>query len=179
MRILLATILVFAGFTTTSAAEWQTLKSQDGNFRVTMPGKAKTFTRTINTGVGQIKLHFFFVPTHQGKTAYMVIYNDYPAEFAKQADGKQVVNGAVNGAVRKRKGKVLKKKDISLDGHPGRWVVFESEEDGRTMRGHIRTYYVNGRLYQTMVFYDMASGPEQSDITRFLDSFARLSSIEE
>jgi len=176
MRTLLAaTLLISATTSTAAAAQWRTLTSKEGNFKLKMPGKPQTMNRSLKTAVGKIEMHIFVVAPTGQKAAYMLMYNDYPEQFARQADPKKVLDGAIHGVVRKRKGKITQEKDIKIDGYPGKAVVFESGSGGAKFTGHIRTFLVKNRLYQVMVLYDRSGAPTKTEIARFLTSFERLS----
>jgi hypothetical protein len=150
-------------------SEWVEFKPKDGNLSVRMPGKPKAQNpQDITYPGGTSKLYMFILEADGGKAAYMVAYNDFPAELIDDDVAQMALDGARDGAVRNVKGKLLSTKKITLlKKHPGRDFTFEVAKIGQA---RARVYLADGRLYQTAVF-----GTEEfikSDDTRtFLDSF--------
>lgn len=175
MRIVMTVAALAVSLNSATAAEWQMVSSKAGNFRVKMPGKPQNFSRKLNTKVGETEMHFYLATANNGKTAYLVMYNDYPSEFVAKADPKKVVEGAVKGSIRGRNGKVMMEKVITIDGYPGKMVVFEFKQGSLNMTAIARVYLVKNRLYQVLLMTETSVKPSAEDIDKYLTSFARLS----
>ena len=145
-----------------------------GNFKVSLPGTPKKMTRTLSTAVGKIQLHMFIVPTMNNKVAFAVMYNDYPAAVVKAGNADAILERAIQGAVRSKRGKITSKKNIKIDGHPGKSVVFEGMSGTKKLSGRIRIYLVGSRLYQLLLFQQEGTVVKQADVDKFHASFKRL-----
>ncbi len=171
MRALATCLLLIAPVSLISAQDddWASFAPKGGKFTVKMPGKPKTLpAQDIAYPGGKSKLNMFILEVEGGKGAYMVAYNDFPAELINDDVAEAALDGAQEGAVKNVKGKLLSSKKITLQKkYPGRDFTFEV---GGIGQARARVYLVEGRLYQSAVF-----GSEElikSDDTKtFLDSF--------
>ena len=130
--------------------------------------------RVLNTAVGQIELHMFITTTQRGKVAFAVMYNDYPASLTGKTDPDKILINALNGAVRSKQGRILERKNLKLDGYPGKQVKLEGSSKGKKRIGYIRVYLVKNRLYQLLAFGQGAGKLQESDVNKFFKSFQRL-----
>jgi len=145
--------------------------SDAGNFKIAMPGVPKEQTIKVASPIGPIETHIFMV--EQDGASWAAVYNDYPDQVA-QADSDKILEGAVKGTVGNIQGKVVSKKDIKVDGFPGKEFEATIPAPGggtATYRG--RTILVQKRLYQLVL-----TGKDAQVKTKagdaFLGSFALI-----
>ena len=61
-----------------SAEDWQETKSPIANFSIQLPDEPEYSADTVDTELGELKLHMFLVEADAGNTAYMVMCTEYP-----------------------------------------------------------------------------------------------------
>ena len=108
-------------------------------------------------------LHQTWVEIDHSNVAYMVIYNDYPADYMNQT-AEKILAAARNGAV---DGKIaINNRPLQLDGVPG--LAFEAtDKDG--WHYTVQQFLTGLRLYQLIVISDKSHPP--NDAEKFLNSF--------
>lgn len=148
---------------------WQSLRSDDGGFEISVPGQPVRTSHRSETPVGNIDLTTFTVKLDGGRTAYMVAYNDYPPAMIKGADRDAILDRAVGGALGSGS-HLVSKEPITLQRYPGRQVRATVRE-GLEYRS--RFYLVHERLYQVSVVSSIGDDSE-SDRRKFFDSFHLL-----
>lgn len=164
-RICLAAVLLLVG-----SAGWavgqqlQPYSSVEGRFSLQFPsGEIKTDTEKVAlTGTDTSTLYEFWTESADGNVSYMVMYNDYPPNYAN--DGADAILARTrDGAV---KGKTLvSDMAINLNGIPGR--EFTAKDD--TWNFTVRQFLKGKRLYQLII----VSKPDHpaSQTSDFLNSF--------
>ena len=142
----------------------QPYTSAEGRFAVTFPGGSpKLDTESINLkGGGTSTLYEFWTEPDNGNVSYMVMYNDYTADYAN-GDPQTVLATTRDGAVAGKT--MLSDMVISLNGVPGR--EFTAKDD--TWNYTVRQFLQGKRLFQ-MIVVSNASHPATQTST-FLDSF--------
>ena len=141
---------------------WKEFSPPNGRFTATFPGTPKLQTKQA---MGQPIQLYILELGWGGQFAYSVAYNDLSVD-AEAMVAKAVLEGAARGLG----GNIKSQKDIRLQGHPGKEVVVEMQQDGVTMVLTNRIYVVKNRLYQVLVAGVKGKEPPAS-FTRFLDSF--------
>src|SRR5205823_287785 len=143
-RAALALVLLAgsAAFAATEEIAWKPFTSKEGGFSVSFPGTPQASTQKVDTALGAIEIHLLVVGRGEDE-AYVVSYNDYPADATKDPD--TVLTGAQKGALTNMKAELKSEKKITLSGHPGREYT-GSGENGTQVNG--RVYLVENRLYQ-------------------------------
>ena len=105
----------------------------------------------------------------------MVMYADYPPHLIHAGNRDGGLDGACQGMVSEAQLVTLSKVPITLNGHPGREVTFDSQpgRPGGKVVGRARLYLVGNRLYQVLI-----AGPDgrvsPETIDSYLNSFALL-----
>lgn len=161
----MAIILVaLAGVVAAHGQQMQPYVSTDGHFTVNFPqGEIKNDTQAVPlSGNESSTLYEFWVEMDAGDVSYMVMYNDYPANYAN--DGADAVlartrDGAVKGKT------LLSDIAINLNGVPGR--EFTAKDD--TWNFTVRQYLQGKRLYQ-LIIVSKADHPA-TQTSDFLNSF--------
>jgi len=134
---------------TTSAEMGEKISSDTGRFVVQFPSgfPAPTQqTQQVPTKIGTLAMITYL--TEQQEAACMVAYSDYPEAAFEGADVNALLDSARNGALNNVNGTMDSEEKITLDGNPGRSIVFTGSSQGRTIHGRFDYYLVRPRLYQ-------------------------------
>ena len=142
----------------------QPYTSAEGRFAVTFPGGSpKLDTESINLkGGGTSTLYEFWTEPDNGNVSYMVMYNDYTADYAN-GDPQTVLATTRDGAVGGKT--LLSDMVISLNGVPGR--EFTAKDDNWNYT--VRQFLQGKRLFQLIVVSQPSHPATQT--STFLDSF--------
>ena len=159
-----AVIVILTGAVAARGQQLQPYTSTDGRFFVQFPaGEVKHDTEPVNlNGSDSSTLYEFWVEQQDGNVSYMVMYNDYPANYAN--DGADAVlartrDGAVKGKT------LLSDIAINLNGVPGREFTAKDDKWNFTVRQFLK----GKRLYQLII----VSNPDHpaTQTSDFLNSF--------
>ncbi len=159
LPLILAATLLFQGADKPFA-------SDAGNFRIMLPGVPQEQTMQVPSAIGPLQVYLYSVD--QDGNIWVVIYNDYPEQIAK-ADPDQVLERTLKRTVANTKGTLVSKKDIKLDGFPGKEfeaTVPSLDQEGGTLTQRARTYLVKKRLYQVIL-----TGPADQVKSKAGDAF--------
>ena len=152
--------------------------SAAGRFKILFPGVPQEFEGTVDTKIGQIASHFVMLSTD---VTHAVNYTDYPMNLEQPELIKRVLDNARDGGlarVAKEEPRILSETDISVEGHPGRFVTVELKGDA-IIRNKIAL--VGNRVYVLTV-----GTPKRPDAQAqyeklahtFFDSFKLMSPLE-
>jgi hypothetical protein len=146
-------------------AGWRVVTSKDGGFAIALPGEPVQSKRRVMTAAGTLDVYLFLV---DGKddASYVVSYSDLPAAQVKAGNEEKRLDFASEGAVSNARGKLRSEKKVTLDGHPGRELVIEAENE---VVIRMRIFAVKQRLFQAMAMGQGAFA-QSKDAHRFLDS---------
>lgn len=118
--------------------------------------------QNIETPEGPVQLHQTMATF--GQRAYLVTYNDYP-QGEDQVPANVRLQGWRSGVLQGRT--VVRERDVTLDGVPGREMELDTSEGVRLTT---RAFFRGKRLFQAVV-----ASPKDDlapdDAARFLDSF--------
>jgi hypothetical protein len=162
-RFLLPVLLFFA-----VSARAETTVDDAGRFAADIPGPIQRSSQSVPTTLGAITMHMVF---HDGgATAFLVMFNDYPAGSMARSDLGKVYDGGINGAVQNVKGTARGICHYQLGGVDGREFFVDMPAKAAA---HIRFFIVGDRFYQVM--YVGPAGQENSPgALAFLNSFRLL-----
>ena len=148
-----------------AAPQLRPYRSQQGRFSIDFPpGTPQHAVKAITLKGGATSiLHQTWVELNHSSVAYMVMYNDYPADYADQAP-EDVLASARSGAVDGKT--VLSDRTITLNGVPGR-AFTATDNDGWHYTVH--QYLARARLYQLIVVSD--KNHPAADTEEFMRSF--------
>ena len=153
--------------------DWQEYKAEDAGFSVLMPSKdVQTESSATSTVAGPILINMYSVSL--SKAYYMVAYNEM--DFLEDADlsdsdRDDILEGGVEGALNTfPDGEFIYKRDVTLDGHPGKEYRAEGTKNDLKMVVFGKAYLVDTRLYQVMVT-TVKSDANDEGIRKFMDSF--------
>ncbi|MCP3933126.1 MAG: hypothetical protein GY705_28995 [Bacteroidetes bacterium] len=175
-RILFSfSLLAFCSYNATG--QWQEYKSFEGRFRVLTPGEFQENRDTVETPVGQLIYHTYFLQTDEKESEnlfYMVSYCDYP-ENTFHADSTELLSAffeeTMNAAVESMKGELMYSSDIQFNSYQGKlWRI--NYLDGQAIV-KTKAILVNSRYYaiQTITFKELSLNHLSDE---FLDSFQLL-----
>lgn len=145
-------------------AQSQPYTSAAGRFTVTFPGgDPKVDSQSVNLkGGGTTTLYQFWTELENNNISYMLMYNDYTADYAN-GDPQSVLATTRDGAVSGKT--LLSDMAISLNGVPGR--EFTAKDD--TWNYTVRQFLQGKRLYQLIVVSNAAHPANQT--SAFMTSF--------
>jgi hypothetical protein len=146
--------------------EFESYRSDDGNFTILFPGEPAKEMQSVNTLAG--KIDFVMYRAGSKKSGFVVGYCDYPQEVIKDSNPKKMLDGAMDGAAGNVRGKIVKEMELDFHGYPGREIEIKLPRN-TTIRA--RLILINNRLYQMMVISPSADILEEKG-TKFLDSFS-------
>lgn len=164
----------------TNAAAWKEYSSTEGGFSILFPGIPGVSTQLFDVAPGvQFKLHIHSLKT---PNECSVMYADYPIPVGDPAVAKNVLDSGAKGAVASVNSELLELKEITLDGHPGRYLR-ERMPGGEIMR--VKMILVGQRMYQVAITTPREEGAtaelvKQYETTadKFLNSFKLLKKAE-
>ena len=159
--------------------QWKEFVSNEGGFKVRMPGVPSEVFQPVESKPGTTVGHFYSLIT---KTAeYAVGYATFARDLETFQPSKLTLDGIRDRTLAKESGKLLSELDITAAGHPGRALVLEVSD------GIFRDRYflVGNRLYTVTVFTLKVKARSDADTegirkaqesvaNRFLDSFNLL-----
>ncbi len=168
-QLLLSILLAGCGSMTV-----QEYTSQDGRYRVQFTGKPTIQEKTVQTPVGPV-ITRIAISEDWSRTARMVMYADYPPHLIHAGNRDGGLDGACQGMVSEAQLVTLSKVPITLNGHPGREVTFDSQpgRPGGKVVGRARLYLVGNRLYQVLIAGPDGRVPPET-IESYFNSFSLL-----
>lgn len=145
----------------------QAFTSTEGMFSVELPGTPQQAAKPLALqGGGTSTLHQFWVDLDQDNITYMVIYNDYPADYAS-ASPQELLETMRDGVVRDKT--LTSDVPMELFGVPGR-AFTALDKDGWQYAVH---QFLDGtRLYQLIVVNSKGHPAPRTE--QFLNSFRIL-----
>src|ERR1044072_5911896 len=152
--------------------------SAAGRFKIRFPGVPQEFEGTHETNVGQIASHFVMLATD---VTYGLNYTDYPMNVEQPELVKRIIDNARDGGlanVAREEPRILSETDISVEGHPGRFLRVELKGDAIL---RYKLVLVGNRVYVLTV-----GTPKRSDAqaeyekraTSFFESFKLMTPLE-
>lgn len=161
----LASVFFLAGVA--RADDWKELTSADGRFSVDFPGTPKQVKDPRQTKFGKVEAQLVILSV-SNKVFYGVAYLDYPASVLKAHGADELLDDAIDSAVKGVKGaRIESKENVTQNGSPGRQLVLTAPGN---LQLTMKMFLVKNRLYQ--VIASVGKGEEKiADPKRFLDSF--------
>lgn len=141
--------------------------SAEGRFSAELPGTPQQAAKPLTLqGGGASTLHQFWVDLDNDNVTYMVIYNDYPADYAS-ASPQELLQTMRDGVVREKT--LTSDVPMELFGVPGR-AFTALDKDGWQYAVH---QFLNGtRLYQLIVVNSKDHPAARTE--QFMNSFRIL-----
>jgi hypothetical protein len=153
-------------------AKWFLLSKQD--FTIEFPKKPETTSQKQETALGKIVMDINMLETAEkdkdSNLVYGAISTEYPKGNFETEDKKRddnVLEGAVEGAVNSTKGKLLSKKDISIDGFSGKEIRIDYQNGTAIIK--MRTYLIKNKVIMTQAIY-LPINENNANAERFFNS---------
>jgi hypothetical protein len=147
----------------------QPFTSAEGMFKINFPGTPQESAKPLTLqGGGVSTLHQFWVDEDFDYISYMVIYNDYPADYAS-ASPQELLETMRDGVVRDKT--LTSDVPIELFGVPGR-AFTAVDKDGWQYAVH--QFLAGSRLYQLIVVNSKNHPPATTE--EFMNTFRILKS---
>lgn len=145
----------------------QPFTSAEGRFSIDLPGTPQQSAKPLSLqGGGASTLHQFWVDIDNDNITYMVIYNDYPPDYAT-ASPEELLQTMRDGVVRDKK--LTSDVPIDLYSTPGR-AFTALDKDGWQYAVH--QFLDGSRLYQLIVVNNKDHPAARTE--QFLNSFRIL-----
>ena len=146
---------------------WKVFSSQEGGFRVLMPGTPSQKLGTTKTKIGNFPTNTFSV-IRENEAGYVVGYVDFPKNISLNSQNRnQYLTAIATGFAEGAGGRLVTQRNIRLSNLPGKEIRLQFEQ-GVIGRG--RMVLDNKRLYVALAITDKESSLTKS-IQGFLDSF--------
>lgn len=150
-----------------AAGTMQPFTSNEGQFSIDFPGTPRQASKPLTLqGGGASTLHQFWVELDNDDITYMVIYNDYPADYAG-ASPQELLETLRDGIVRDKT--LTSNVPIDLYGVPG--LAFTAV-DKSGWQYAVHQYLDGTRFYQLIIVED--KGHPASMAEQFMNSFRIL-----
>jgi hypothetical protein len=129
--------------------ETQNIKTNYGEFTIQAPVNLTEEVKKMDiSNLGQLELHTF--SGTKGNVAYIVGYSDYPEEYIEDIDPRDLLLGALDGAIKTNTNRKLLggQKEVMLDDNLGiEATIYEKVEEGKYAIEKMRIYLVGNRFY--------------------------------
>jgi hypothetical protein len=150
--------------TAAPAITMKEFKGPDGHFSVMMPGTPSYETQDVPLqGGAKAQMNEWYIETDNHNVSYMLMYNDYPPNYANGAPADMLVKFRDGATADKT---LLTDQTISLGSVPGR-AFTTKDKDGWLYDVH--HFFLNKRLYQIIIV--TAPGYTATYRNSFMNSF--------
>jgi hypothetical protein len=173
----LALLPVLCGCTGNS---WKPFTNQEGNFKVSFPGKYTYKEQVKPSMYGQLDVKMYYGEETGGNPVndvYMVLYTDFNDSDLNSGMSAPVIDlffsSAIDEAIANAKARLLQKEETRLGKYPGRRIRFAFGEDGHLM--YMKLFLVGHREYVLGVACSKKN-EDNPKIARFFESFELLNS---
>ncbi|MBW4560488.1 MAG: hypothetical protein KME32_04875 [Mojavia pulchra JT2-VF2] len=150
--------------------KWKLFTAPDGRFSVLMPGVPIRNTQSQKTYMGEVNLELFVAQPPKQEVAYVVVYNEFPHDYAQMTDPQAILNNARDLALMTTKSNLIRQRNIrSTNGHLGKEIEYVNSAGKVTKT---RMFFAQGRLYQVMAITSKKQHKSLAKtITGYLNSF--------
>lgn len=158
--------------------------STDGRFTVGFPAKPNEIHESVESAMGKLPFHMLICP-FTSTVSYHVFYMDYPVDLERADLVKKALDIAREGSLKriaKEDPRITKETDISIDGHPGRYLQIELKGDGMV---RMRYLVAGNRLYAVGLGSPKkkpkivdATNDYEKIATNFMDSFKIIPALD-
>lgn len=157
------------------AVKWIEIAPKDGAFVALFPGTPDVFAKRETTAAGPIEVHYHVLGNQFTGRFYSIAWVDHPMEAFTGRNGDQILDDALEAAVRSSGGRKTGSRAIKLGAHPGR--EFTIQLVSGTDRNPVdvvltnRIYLVRWRLFFLVHGTGTSWAGSGEDMTTFFDSF--------
>jgi hypothetical protein len=168
-------LLIFIGSSSFDHEKsWNAFETAD--VRLMFPGEVSTESNVVDSDVGKLEMKLTMYDASQDKEADNLVYGFFSTTYpdtAIHSDKKETLprffRGAIDGAVKNVKGKLLAEKEISIGKYPGREIKVDLNEGEAIIR--MRCYLVRNVMYIVQVI-TLTQKEGNASIGKFFDSFS-------
>lgn len=162
-------VLLLSVFILVSCGKSYVLKSEEGNFSVSFPGKPAESKRTVPTAEGEkIDIVSYNYLDEDSTVIYILSYSNIPNSADNNPDS--ILETAKIGPAQAMRTSIVEEKKLDLNGNPG--IYFKGLGLDIAMVYHI--YIVKDRMYQLAILNNIPREPEKTEIEQFMGSFKLL-----
>lgn len=172
----IAVVLLFALTCFSFVAEkWSNYEFKENKYTIQFPEKPTASTENVDSQLGVLVMNNQMVDYSEKDGAenliYMSIYTEYPKEAVSSANKELIepfFEGAINGVIQNTNGKLVWKKDVEIDGYPGKEIKVSISDNAAFIR--MRMYLVDNVTYILQTI-SLSGNDDNKSITKFMDSF--------
>ncbi|SDS36724.1 hypothetical protein SAMN04515667_2014 [Formosa sp. Hel1_31_208] len=171
-KIIFTLLLVSMSTLIVDAQEWITYKSTELGYSARFPVEPEFQTQGVSTAVGELQMKMAMATPNtedDDNLIYSVIRSEYPGEgFIDATDDfiKNVLDGAIEGAVTNVQGTKIYDESVSFNNYPARYVKIEIT--GAFL--YLNAYLVENMIYITQVICT-PENDKNTSIKKFQESF--------
>lgn len=158
LAVLAASVLLGAAPAVAAEALAPVAQTAGHGFTIRMPGTPQAQFQDVQIPGGTVGTGAWSSMLNSG-AIYSVSFADYPEAVAKARPAKEFLDEGEAGLANQLRGTVRSKRDVTLDGNPGR--EFTVSSDNGEVKA--RNYMVGRRLYTLLVLYNPAIGAPDAD----------------
>jgi hypothetical protein len=137
-----------------------------------MPPLSSRTEKTQKLPQGDMKVDIAEAMPRGTGDLYIVTYADLPADLARRADPKALLDGVQESTLRELGAQMTSSKDITVDGMPGREITARKGNQGGML---IRVLLGNDGVLSLIGTYTASQPPPE--IVRFVSSAARTTGV--
>jgi hypothetical protein len=145
--------------------EFETFRSVEGRFTVSMPGKPVKVTQTVESEIGD--LDFTMFAADSTKFGFVVGYSDYPEDLLFDAEIAEVLGRLTIALAKKVEGKLINKTVLDDCGDAATQFQVNIPDQGILTT---RLILDDNRLYQLIAMFP-TNRQDEKKLAEFFDSF--------
>jgi hypothetical protein len=172
--LFLGAFILASSVTMAQSGQRKRVTAKGGRFTALLPkgfGKPVESEQAVPTALGSLKMKMFLAQTPDGTKAVMLAYIDYPKKVIEGGNPTTMLDSGQAGALANMPdAQLVSQDDVSLEGNPGRSVVFTTRSGDKEIHGRMDFYLVGVRLYQVFFASDDAGDLEREDVKDFFAS---------
>src|SRR5579883_972216 len=105
---------------------WAEYRPAGAGFALDMPGQWTSDVMNIDTAIGPVK--GYSATVEAGGRGYMSMYIPYPPDKVRGRPIEPMLDGARDGAVANVHGRLRSEERITVDDHPGRQIIIDTDD---------------------------------------------------
>lgn len=148
---------------------WQSYWNPAGRYQVLMPGRPQVIERVEQTPVGPVTLYGAMLEAREADLVFMVMFADYPPNFADPLVAEGVLRGMIGGFAQGAKGKLRSETDVRVGGHQAIEAIIDVSGPKKGLVVG-RFFMVRNRAYMVTVL-GARIRPNSADVRKFFESF--------